>query len=353
MCSAWTIRAGWIARCPLVALLASIACSETAGIDVDVDVTANALVHGQDDRMEPYELDDEELRVLAERRAVAIMFPEALSADLALDAPNLAEVQGLCSGQRFADQPSAAVCSGLLWAPDLVLTAAHCVRNVPCEEMRLVLGYAVQPGGELGALHPELVFSCEEVVAAEHSSASSMERIDFAWIRLDRAAAQLDANEAIAVRDPSDRLEPGEPLISFGFPSGLPLKIDSGAQVVDARDTTRDYFIATTDSFHGSSGAPVFDAALRLVGVHSRGAMDYELVDPGCRNVVVVQEPSESREEATYAFHAIDALPLTHHATAATCTTANVRAHRTESGAALAWFAAVALAWRAVLKRAP
>jgi hypothetical protein len=328
----------------LVALLAICACSETAG--VDVGVATNAVVYGRDDRVEPHALDDVELRTLAEQRAVAIMFPETISPSLELNAPSLADTQGLCPGERFGQQPSAAVCSGLLWEPDLVLTAGHCVRNVPCEEMRLVLGYAVQPSGQVEPLHADRVFSCAEVVASKHSSPSEAERIDFAWIRLDRAVPEIGKNKAVALREETDRLDPGEPLISFGFPSGLPLKVDNGAMVVDARNATHDYFIATTDSFHGSSGAPVFDAALRLVGVQNRGATDYELVDPGCRKVNVVLEHLLAREETTYAFHAIEALPPTQRATAAGCAIANVGADRQTAGAPLALLAALALAWR-------
>ena len=63
------------------------------------------------------------------------------------------------SASPFSDQPSSAQCSGVLIDDDLVLTAAHCLRALPCEEWRLVFGFYYIAPGVLNAIRSEDVFS--------------------------------------------------------------------------------------------------------------------------------------------------------------------------------------------------
>jgi hypothetical protein len=90
-----------------------------------------------------------------------------------LDAPSLAEANDLCEGEPFADQPSAAVCSGLLVDADLVLTAGHCARMLPCAEMRIVTGFFYREDGELARPSDDDVHECAEVLASERSCCRS------------------------------------------------------------------------------------------------------------------------------------------------------------------------------------
>jgi V8-like Glu-specific endopeptidase len=291
------------------AALASVACGSR--VSVEPDTRTEHVINGDDDRVEAFAVDDPSVRKLAEERAMAIVWdnvPIALGDTIALRSPTLKEAMNLCEGEPFADQPAAAACSGLLFEADLVLTASHCTRNVPCASMRIVRRLYYQSEGLLAPLTPGDVYRCSEVVASALPAASSAERVDYAWIRLDRAVAPLE-EPPIPIRDAATALVVGEPLTMFGFPGGIPLKIDQGARVTDARSELLDYFASTTDSFYGSSGSPIFDVDGWLVGIQSRGANDFVLSESGCNVVARTSgEPTEGVEQATYAFRALDGL---------------------------------------------
>lgn len=72
----------------------------------------------------------------------------------------------------------------------------------------------------------------------------------------------------------------------------------------------RDHFLATTDSFHGSSGGGVYDDQGLLRGILSRGGADYETTTEGCRVAIRVpdEEPS-SAEKITYVARALGSEP--------------------------------------------
>jgi hypothetical protein len=266
------------------------------------------VVYGNDDRREAFELDDPALKELAQRTAVAIMTEEALQAlndPARVEALRLGNRAGLCAEERFAEQPAPAQCSGTLMGSNLVLTAGHCVRRMGCEEMRLVLGFYYTALGTLREVRGEDVYRCSRVLVVEHSESGAPERVDYAWLVLDRPVP--DPTLPIEFRPREEVLNRGELLTLIGFGAGIPLKIDIGAQVVDARARTLDYFIATSDTFHGSSGSGVFDRYSRFVGIHNRGAPDYVARDSTCQTVAQ-REPEFAEEQATYGFRALEAV---------------------------------------------
>src|SRR3954466_550608 len=70
-----------------------------------------AFINGQDDRREFYELTDDRDRALMEQSIVALV-PDAAARPIAQgklgDVPTWGELNHLCPGQPFVDQPSAA-----------------------------------------------------------------------------------------------------------------------------------------------------------------------------------------------------------------------------------------------------
>ena len=53
---------------------------------------------------------------------------------------------GLCPKVRFAEQPTAADCTGFLVGPDLMVTAGHCVSDqYPCNSYAIVLSDSAPP----------------------------------------------------------------------------------------------------------------------------------------------------------------------------------------------------------------
>ncbi|MBC7171155.1 MAG: trypsin-like serine protease, partial [Polyangiaceae bacterium] len=118
------------------------------------------LIEGLDDRREPYESDDPAFAARALEVSVALVHSGDVTADgsghVTLAGTPLADwVEGaqgapLCPDERYATQPSSAFCSGALVAPDLVLTAGHCVRTqAACDDTALVFGFAMEAPGVL------------------------------------------------------------------------------------------------------------------------------------------------------------------------------------------------------------
>jgi V8-like Glu-specific endopeptidase len=286
------------------------ACSAAVQRDEHVGAQAWPIVYGMDDRIESFEGDDPALIAIAQRNTVAIMTDDVLSigaSHVGINAPNLGESHGLCADQRFADQPSGAICSGLLLDAHTLLTASHCVRGLTCERMRFLRGYYYHSEGALEPLTPSDIYRCKSVLTQQLSATASAERVDYALVELDRAVT--GRLEAIEFRPRAEALSAGEPVTLVGFPGGVPLKLDRGGVVTDPRQATLDYFITNSDSFHGSSGSPVFDAADRLIGIQGRGDDDYMPSADGCNVVAQVSDdPALAHEQATYAFRAHEGL---------------------------------------------
>jgi hypothetical protein len=284
------------------------ACAGPADFGADVLRGQQPIIHGADDRLELYEVTDQHLYALARRNAVALFSQGSivLGHDVKLVAESLGKSANLCDGERFAEQPAAALCSGTLVGPSTILTAGHCARTLRCEEMSWVRGYYLDSSSSLSAIAPEEVYSCVGIVAEERSPPSALERLDYAFVELDHDAAKV---MPIAWRDRTEPLSQGEPMTTIGFGEGIPLKVDSGAAIADVRSDVLDYFTATSDTFHGGSGSGLFDTSYRLVGVQARGGTDYVPSAAGCNaRLELLEEPSLTEEAATYAFRALEAL---------------------------------------------
>lgn len=178
------------------------------------------------------------------------------------------ESRRFCPGQRFLDQPVAAFCSGTLVAPDLVLTAGHCMgrKDQPpsrCGRTRFVFGYNLASAGSgPRAVARDDVYSCAMVDAYKFDGSG-----DYALVRLDRPVR--GRRPAVARRAPP---EPGEPLFAIGGPYGLPLKVLEDAHVRSV-NPAHGSFVTNLDASTGNSGGGVFSAVDgRLIGVHVASA---------------------------------------------------------------------------------
>ncbi|MBN2502905.1 MAG: trypsin-like peptidase domain-containing protein [Anaerolineales bacterium] len=185
----------------------------------------------------------------------------------------------LCSAQRFADQLAPGFCTGFLIDDQLLLTSAHCIPSAAaCENTRFVFGYQMNMAGEAGTLTDNNVYACDSLEAIVQDQTTLM---DYALVRLDRPTGLpgLVLTEEAAAFD--------EELASLGHPSGLPMKIATGAWVLEA-DAEKPYFVASLDVFAGSSGSPVIDMQTYTVkGMLMGGEEDYVLTKEGCYAVKV------------------------------------------------------------------
>lgn len=275
------------------ALLALAAAARAGGFGARV-------VYGADDRVEAYAAPPE-WRRLAESTA-AVFKGDKVAPDGGLVLESFARRHNMCPGQRFTEQPSGSYCSASLVAPDVVLTAGHCLflpsdrardTDVPeCGNMKFVFGYALaRAGDDVRRAAPGDVYRCSEVLAREYPGTGA--RLgDYALIRLDRPAAGRAPLALERGRGPAR----GDPVAVIGNPSGLPTKVAAGATVRDADDPW--FFVADLDSFGGNSGAAVFDARTkRLVGLVARGETDYRPGPSGGCNVVNVKPQDGGRGE--------------------------------------------------------
>ncbi|MCB9519665.1 MAG: trypsin-like peptidase domain-containing protein [Myxococcales bacterium] len=297
------MREAWVVA--VIGVLAGVVASASAQAE-GLETVRQPVVYGSDDRVDPSDHPDEAIRSLARDSIVAIMTKgafEVAGGAVGLGGSTLAASQGLCPGERFADQPADAICSGTLIGPDLVLTAGHCVASeAACGQLFAVFGYE-WVNGALAPLTTDQVFACRRVVARAETHANGR-TADYAVIQLERQASDY---VPVNVAPSRPALSEGDAMVMIGSPSGIPMKIDDGGRVRDARQSVGDVLVATTDSFGGNSGSGVFlPDSLELFGVLISGETDY--VSSGNCNVVNVCSASGCEgENILYARAAIDA----------------------------------------------
>ncbi|MEM8607461.1 MAG: serine protease [Myxococcota bacterium] len=251
------------------------------------------VVYGTDDRLEVYNHPSSDLRSIARESVVALINSNQIErgADgiYVLFAVPLASSEGLCVGESFADQPTAANCSGVLIDDDLVLTAGHCMRTqARCDSTSFVFNYHLEGPMELAAIDDDDVYECE-TIALRGEAGGDVPTPDFAVVRLDRSVS--GGHRPASIRPATLPLTVGEPLTMIGFGSGIPAKIESGGEVFDPRTASLDYFVANSDAFRGHSGSPVFDSANELAGHLVAGlGPDYVETNSGCFVVNTFQD---------------------------------------------------------------
>lgn len=257
---------------------------------------ADKVIFGEDDRVEYYQIP---ARFRGAADSVAALWPAAALKPrpggnlLQLSTKTFGEIYRLCPGERFADQPAGAFCSGSLVGEDLLLTAGHCIEDqAKCDGTAIVFGYAVTGTGRRApsAIPAPDVYRCKEILKRDWTNYTVTQNgeqsptiygDDFALIRLDR---KVPGRRPLAVNRAGD-IKKGDALTAMGYPNGLPLKFSAFGTVVRPVSDKQPYFTANLDIFGGNSGGPAFNAVTGLIeGVVVRADSDHFLTTfEGCR----------------------------------------------------------------------
>ncbi len=224
-------------------------------------------IYGNDDRSEFY-LADDITKALAS--STAALFRSKDISDLGngisqIRPTTLKERFNLKEDEAYSNQPSVSFCSSALVGKDLILTSGHCLRQFPCEKIRIAFDYRVDAAGEYPQmLKNENIYSCKSIVASKYDPNGA----DYAIIKTDR-----QVNRTPLAINRTDNIAKGTKIFVIGYPSGLPVKIANNAKV---REVKNDFFVTDLDTFRGNSGSPVFNnQTMKIEGVLSRGATDY------------------------------------------------------------------------------
>jgi len=262
-------------------------------------------IYGNDDRLDYYE-GDAGMKKLSDS-VVSLWEAKNVTAaggKASLKVATFGLAANLCPGEKFAEQPLGAFCSGTLVGEDIVMTAGHCITDAAkCADTKLVFGFALKKAGEYPRSVPAAdVYSCASVIKRDldtdpgfiASVFNGGPGPDFALIKLDRKVTGRSPLPIHRKAKPAN----GDPLFVIGHPVGLPLKIAGSASVRDA--SPKYFFKADLDTFGGNSGSAVFNANTKLIeGILVRGDTDFLNSAAGCRVAAAVPQSGGRGEAVT------------------------------------------------------
>lgn len=254
-------------------------------------IQSYAVIFGVDDRQEIFKRPD---LYNAVGKSVAMMVSpvflkeqtDGYKMDFNLISDSL-EV-ALCPEQKFSNQPTASVnCTGFLVAPDLLLTAGHCMTHVnvevknkatpQCSDFIWVFDYKYESEGQIQDVFPhENVFKCKEVVSAKFEFNQPVPGLpqnyadDYALVRLERNVPRPVLSSYAHTINKTDLL------YTVGYPTGLPMKAAVNGKV--KKTSFENFFTTTLDILGGNSGGPVFNQNHQILGLVVRAypGADYE-----------------------------------------------------------------------------
>ncbi len=233
---------------------------------------ANKVIYGDDNRVDVYASTNSAFVELSKSTAAMIKNKDLkkrfLSRKYKINGSTLRSDLRVCSDEPFANQPSAANCSGFLVGENLLVTAGHCIKSMSdCNGAKWVFDYKMENESQANLKHSkDTIYSCKKIVSRSLDRAS---KDDFALIELDR---NVTGRTPLKFRT-SGKPSVGDELVVIGHPSGLPTKIADGAQVKSLEGA---YFMANLDTYGGNSGSAVFNVSTgEIEGILVRGATDY------------------------------------------------------------------------------
>ncbi len=181
--------------------------------------------------------------------------------------PTLQTAINLCSNEKFKNDIVLATCTGSLIAPNILVTAGHCVPSkTECPTAWWIFEYN-NSAIKNNIIKSKNIFKCQRVLDRELNMHNGN---DYAIIELDHAANHL---VPLKYRK-NGQIKNRQSIFVIGHPTGIPAKLAAGARV-EGNDNPL-FFYSNLDTFGGNSGSPVFNTKTKkLEGILVRGATDY------------------------------------------------------------------------------
>lgn len=221
--------------------------------------------HGEDERQFVSASSNIQIQNLA--RATAAMIPNNIWANLK-NVQNLIQKRNFCPDERYSQIPSVARCTGVLIAPQILLTTYHCVPT-PEDCAANSWSFNFQKDDLDQALNQKQQlnrYSCKRLISAERNL---MTLKDFSIIELDRPVINA---EPVKIAK-QQKLANEAKVFMLGHPYGLPLMTTGPSAILN--NNLDHYFETELDAFAGNSGSPVFNAeTMELEGIFVRGGTD-------------------------------------------------------------------------------
>lgn len=252
-----------------------------------------AVIYGEDNRKDFNEVNDEDLKRVA-RSTIALISKELMTLDKPAGVYRFqkpATSLPLCPSERFRQQSTWAHCSGSLIAPDLILTAGHCVMDESdCRSARYVFDYALTGSEPVFLSVPQAqVYACAELIYTTAKRGPG----DMAIVRLDRKV-----EDRAPLKMASQDLSFDDQVMMIGHPAGYPKKFTFDGKIRKLSDPH--FFTVAIDAYTSNSGSSVFNQKTReIVGVLSSGEKDYTFTSNNCLISKVCAENECSGEDVT------------------------------------------------------
>lgn len=203
--------------------------------------------------------------------AIAVLSSNMTTAPNGTITLSTGKLENLCADEPLANETSLDYsCTGFLIAPDLLVTAGHCVyaintanqtleheTKLACEAFSWLFDYRAPV--QSANINPDRLFKCKEIIYARQTEHAPF--LDYALIRLDRPATGRTPFKLA-----SKPVVSGEGVAMIGYPFGTGARYTDAARVT-VNSSQRDSFLTTLDAFEGNSGSPVFNAAREIVGI--------------------------------------------------------------------------------------
>ena len=229
------------------------------------------------------------------------------------------------SNVRFLDEPLVGNCTGFLIAPDILVTAGHCIYdsdgNDNADEYLWYFGFTDgrdynQSTGYL-TLDPDNIYEVEKVMdgmyeayyklssegkyVIDEQGKKEIDYYDYAYMKLKRKSDRKPYRFRTG-----NKVSMYTQMFTIGSPTGLPLKLADNAYVVE--NDEEPWFKTNIDGFPGNSGGPVFDRLGFIEGIHVRGSRTYSeekdkwvgdyIYDASCKCVKTVAWESATKQSS-------------------------------------------------------